>query len=397
MTMLATTPDELDAAALGIKVDLSGLEAEGPVAAEGPAAEPEIAPEIDEPIPEEPEEPEAAPAEKGAVLEALEGMEPELAEPDPSGRRRIVLFARSRILPTITIRLKPSKDEGEDEQTLLEDTEPLPPEHPAPKEPEDDSEVFDDEELEALKRELGGKTLRTVGPEPEAASPEPTPTSISLNGVDLAAMAQGDEAPVYGIGRGSIVLLEGDGQSSTEVAQALAAGMLSHGRSVTYVSTSQDLPTLVGGMQDRGHDMAAPLKDLRFMIIPVYPLIEGRSADRDQLLEKLMSAPQLYNSDMLVVDALSSFLDEAMSGSDSLKIWPFLRKLASADKLVVLTMARDHRALGTMRPAVEAQLVARAESGHSKVEVVKAPLDSPEKIHLMKFRLSPDGAFELLD
>jgi archaellum biogenesis ATPase FlaH len=391
ITILATAPDDHGVGSLGVSDDLSGLESDEEREAvlgteQGVLSSEHGFIEV------------RTEAKAGTVLGPIsivgstDEPEPELVQ-DAIGRRDLVLFSRSKLLPTIIIKLKSVRNA--DLKIPLKDQEPLPPDPDRPPvEEKEDQELFGDEELEALRKELAVKKIEALAPTPvKLTGPEVTlpPPSITRSTVPGPVA---DDAPTYGIAKGAIVLLEGDEAASREVAEAIAHGLLSQGRSVTYVSTFQTLPALVGEMQLRGHNVVGRLGDMQFMVIPVYPLIEGRPVVRDQLLEKLMSSPQLCDNDALVVDAITSFMDQGRSNSDSLKVWPFLRRLSSTDKVIVLTAARDHEVVETLRSAAAVHLVtARDREEGSSALVSKAPLDAPDKCFLLKFQITDRNRF----
>ena len=290
--------------------------------------------------------------------------------------RDIVLFARSKFLPTVRIRLKdqgpapPSADPGSGERpsSCREDA--------IPEGPISIVDFTKEQDIESLMGELGlpSRLHSHLDMEPEEAT------------------------TAYGIPPKSVVLLEGrDPHSLTDLADSLTKALLDVGGSLTYITTRRDLKEVMANLFETPSDVSQAVRDLRLLIIPVYPLLHGKQADRPMLLEKLTGAPRLFDKDIVLINAMTDFLDRGIDDMEALRIWPFLRKLAASDKVVLLCADGDHRATACMRSACAVHLcVSSSGKGPVAVEVVKAPEWKSDRMHLVKFQVNAQGSMSFL-
>ena len=297
--------------------------------------------------------------------------------------REVVLFSRSRFLPTVRLRLKPGA--LPERASVFDDTSPAiesgPPSLGAPiveLAPEPPAKVVDftmDQELETLMEELG--------------LPK---SSLDLNGLSLE-----EEPSAYGIPPGAVILLEGgDGVSLAKIADRVAGAFLSRNKTLTYVSTRRDIKEVVGSVVESPAEVSAAMKDMRLLVIPVYPIVRGQSADRQALMEKLTGSPHLFDKNVILLNSFTDLLEDRTDDLEAIKAWPFLRKLSAKDKVVILTASSQHRAVASMREACSVHLKIAAGGNAPSVEVVKAPEDRPDRLHLLRFRVDAKGALAIL-
>lgn len=144
-----------------------------------------------------------------------------------------------------------------------------------------------------------------------------------------------------GFPKGMISLVMGEyGAGKSAIMQRLCYGFLQNGVTVTYVSTELTTKGFIDQMKSLEYPVVSHLLTSNLLFIPVYPLI-GQAVPRDEFLNKLMEAKQLYDRDVLIIDTFSSLTKKDLKGSRSLQVLAFFKKLTALNKTILLTMDQD--------------------------------------------------------
>ena len=144
-----------------------------------------------------------------------------------------------------------------------------------------------------------------------------------------------------GFPKGIIGLTMGEyGSGKSAIMQRLCYGFLQNGVTVTYVSTELTTKGFIDQMKSLEYPVVKHLLSANLLFIPVYPLI-GQAVPRDEFLNKLMEAKQLYDRDVLIIDTFSSLTKKDLRGSRSLQVLAFFKKLTALNKTILLTMDDD--------------------------------------------------------
>jgi flagellar protein FlaH len=144
-----------------------------------------------------------------------------------------------------------------------------------------------------------------------------------------------------GFPKGIIGLTMGEyGSGKSAIMQRLCYGFLQNGVTVTYVSTELTTKGFIDQMKSLEYPVVKYLLASDLLFIPVYPLI-GQAVPRDEFLNKLMEAKQLYDRDVLIIDTFSSLTKKDLRGSRSLQVLAFFKKLTALNKTILLTMDED--------------------------------------------------------
>jgi flagellar protein FlaH len=156
-----------------------------------------------------------------------------------------------------------------------------------------------------------------------------------------------------GIPRGSTVLIEGgEGSGRSVLSQRILYGLLANGHSATYVSTEMTLRDFIDQMYSLEYKIDRYLLNGSFQYFPVYPLI-GESRSRTDFMEKLMSAPQLYSKDFLIIDSFSTLTKDSLNEQSCIKYMGFLKKQMRLDKSILMTVDETCKAVDPLRQAVD--------------------------------------------
>jgi flagellar protein FlaH len=144
-----------------------------------------------------------------------------------------------------------------------------------------------------------------------------------------------------GVPKGMIALVMGEyGGGKSAIMQRLCYGFLKNGVTVTYISTELTTKGFIDQMKSLEYPVVNHLLTGNLLFIPVYPLI-GQAVPRDEFLNKLMEAKQLYDRDILIIDTFSSLTKKDLKGSRSLEVLAFFKKLTALNKTILLTMDQD--------------------------------------------------------
>jgi flagellar protein FlaH len=144
-----------------------------------------------------------------------------------------------------------------------------------------------------------------------------------------------------GIPIGTTMILSGKfGTGKSAISERLTYGFLRHGHTVTFITTELTTKGFIDQMDSLDYSIRDDMMDERLAIIPVFPLI-GKPISREDFLERLMNSPQLYKSDVIVIDAFSSLVRGDIDEERALQTLSFFKKLSGRSKTVVLTIDPD--------------------------------------------------------
>ena len=113
-----------------------------------------------------------------------------------------------------------------------------------------------------------------------------------------------------GLPKGALVIVEGEfGTGKSVLVQRFVYGLLQNSARVTLVST--ELTTL--HFIEQMHSLDYPVEDHVFnrnlLFLPVYPVLGFRGKKTD-LMDRLMNAKRMYDSDVIAIDAFSSLVKD---------------------------------------------------------------------------------------
>ncbi len=145
-----------------------------------------------------------------------------------------------------------------------------------------------------------------------------------------------------GIPKGSVSLVEGeDGSGKSILSQRLLYGFLMNGYTVTYISTELTTKGFLDQMRSLNYDVLNFMISRQLLFIPVYPLI-GMPRTREDFIERLMSAKELFKNDVIIIDTFSGIASNQTGEQSILDAIYFFKKLASTNKAIILTVDPEH-------------------------------------------------------
>ena len=153
-----------------------------------------------------------------------------------------------------------------------------------------------------------------------------------------------------GFPRGSIVLFVGaHGSGKSAVCQRLLFGFLRHRHSATMISTEFTTKGFIDQMKSINYNIVDYMLNKEFLFIPVYPLI-GKAREREDFLGRLMRSKQLYERDIIIIDAFSALIKNDIDKERALNVLSFFKKLAGMGKTVILTIETEDMEEDTLAP-----------------------------------------------
>lgn len=183
-----------------------------------------------------------------------------------------------------------------------------------------------------------------------------------------------------GIPLGSIMLIEGeDGGGKSITCQRFLYGFLKNGHSATYICSEMTTKDFVKQMKSLEYDVSHYLIKRKLLYIPMFPRV-GRVLPREDFLERLMRAQQLFQTEAVIIDTLNSLITEKFTKQDTFRFLTFLKKVANLDKTVIIT-ANPHMIdkgfLDVLRGVADV---------HLKIDIKQAAGNIRRSLNVYRFR-----------
>lgn len=141
-----------------------------------------------------------------------------------------------------------------------------------------------------------------------------------------------------GFPTGSLVVIEGgSGGGKSTICQRIAFGLIENGYNVTLVSTQMTTKGFINQMYSLNYPIANHLLKGRLLYIPVIPLVKAAKS-RFDFIERLMSAEELFEKDIIIIDTISSLIKYSADPEKSLELISFFKKLNGMGKVIILTI-----------------------------------------------------------
>ncbi len=199
-----------------------------------------------------------------------------------------------------------------------------------------------------------------------------------------------------GLPPSSIVLLEGEyGAGKSAYSQRFTYGLCEEGTTVTYLSTELTVGSFLEQMHSLGYDMVDHMLDERVLFLHADigdtggALTAGDGTDRMNLLERLMDAEVMWNSDVIIIDTFDAILRndpkfEALVRENeerqaALEIISFFRDVISDGTTIMLTVdptTLDGEAIGPFRSIADVFL---------ELDMVEVGNDVRRQVNVLRF------------
>jgi archaeal flagellar protein FlaH len=137
----------------------------------------------------------------------------------------------------------------------------------------------------------------------------------------------------------SLVLVEGkDGAGKSLLVQRLLYAFLQNDATVTYISAELSTKDFLEQMNSLKYVVDEYIIDQRLLFIPMFPFIGGGKL-REDFLDRLLAARQLFEHRIIIVDTLSFLLVQgSISQEKAFDVIKFFKKIANKGKIVIFTV-----------------------------------------------------------
>jgi len=141
-----------------------------------------------------------------------------------------------------------------------------------------------------------------------------------------------------GFPNGSLIVIDGEhGTGKSVLLQRIAYGLLENGHSVTFVSTQFTTRDFISQMYSLNFPVLPYLASNRLLFISVYPLI-SETKQGDFFFTKLMETKDLYNSDVLIIDTLSSIIKYNKDNQKVSDLIGFFKRITGTGKTIAVSV-----------------------------------------------------------
>ncbi len=174
-----------------------------------------------------------------------------------------------------------------------------------------------------------------------------------------------------GFPKGSLVVIEGSsGGGKSTICQRIAYGLIENQTSVTFISTQLTTKGYINQMYSLDYPIAPYLLNGTLLYIPVIPLVQSAKS-RIDFIERLMSAEELFEKDVIIIDTISSLIKYSADTEKSLGLVSFFKKLNGMGKVIILTVEPSQLSedIGSMfRSAADVYITLRAKPMAAEVK-----------------------------
>jgi flagellar protein FlaH len=113
-----------------------------------------------------------------------------------------------------------------------------------------------------------------------------------------------------GLPKGALVVIEGEyGTGKSIILERFLYGLLKNGSRVTFVSTELTTLHFIEQMHSLDYSIEEYIFSKSLMFLPVYPVLGFRGKKQD-LMDRLLNAKRMYDSDVIALDAFSSLVKD---------------------------------------------------------------------------------------
>jgi|SRR5581483_11195564 len=154
-----------------------------------------------------------------------------------------------------------------------------------------------------------------------------------------------------GLPGGALCIVEGEfGTGKSVIGQRIIYGLLKNGTRVTVVSTELTTMHFIEQM----HSLDYPIEEFVFnrnlLFLPVYPVL-GFRGEKSDLMDRLMAAKKMYESDVIVIDAFSSLIrDWTQSLPEGTTQREIVKRIEDALYMFKLLNSRGRSVVLTLQP-----------------------------------------------
>lgn len=168
-----------------------------------------------------------------------------------------------------------------------------------------------------------------------------------------------------GLPRGAIVLVEGrEGSGRSVLCQRMAFGCLQNGHSVSYVSTEMTMAEHIDQMYSLGYDIGRFMDMRRY--IYASPFGPSGMLSREEMLPRLRSAGRIYDSELVILDSISSMMPSSAREADLRDLLSFFKSLAIEKRTLMISTGMEEQ-MRQFRQSCDILLELRTEEDDSSM------------------------------
>lgn len=153
-----------------------------------------------------------------------------------------------------------------------------------------------------------------------------------------------------GLPNGALMVIEGEfGTGKSILIQRIVYGLLKNSARVSYVSTELTTLHFIEQMHTLDYAVEEFIFNRSLLFLPVYPVLGFRGQKTD-LMDRLLNAKKMYESDIIIIDAFSSIVKDWWRASSHLTDDEKRERIEDALYLFKLLNAKGKAVILTFQP-----------------------------------------------
>ncbi len=140
---------------------------------------------------------------------------------------------------------------------------------------------------------------------------------------------------------GSLVFMEGKSGSGKSIfCQRFCYSFLKNGFTCSYVSTQFTIKSFLRQTASVGYDARKYLMAGKLFFISTEVML-AETLPKNTFLEGLTTCKKLFDPDIIIIDSLSTLLNESLNRDNLIELTSFFNRLTGSGKIIVLTANPD--------------------------------------------------------
>jgi len=143
------------------------------------------------------------------------------------------------------------------------------------------------------------------------------------------------------IPEGSLVFIEGKaGTGKSIFSQRFCYGFLKNGETCSYISTQYTVKSFLRQTASVGYDAREYLMSGKLFFISTEVML-AETLPRETFLDGLTTSKKLFDPDIIIIDTLSTLLNESLNKKNLSSITSFFNRLRGSGKIIFITANPD--------------------------------------------------------
>lgn len=136
---------------------------------------------------------------------------------------------------------------------------------------------------------------------------------------------------------GSLVFIEGvEGTGKSIFCQRFCVSLLNNGHTCSYVSTQFTVRSFLRQTKSVGYDMRKHLMSGELFFISTEVTL-AETLPKNTFLESLITSRTLFDPEIIIIDSLSTLLNESLTKENFTDLTNFLNRLKGTGKIIIAT------------------------------------------------------------